>query len=63
MRALLGASVFGVLLGLAFILAAALADVSCYAHTGPGPSCAEYPDAPGCLGGLHDMRGGDGGAR
>jgi hypothetical protein len=35
----------------------------CYAHTGPAPSCAEFPDTPGCLGGLHDQRARDGGAR
>ena len=30
--------------------------LSCYAHTGtpPGPTCAQDPSGPGCLGPLQD---------
>jgi hypothetical protein len=48
----LAAGFFGVLLGTAFILAAAFVD-GCYAHT-PVPSCAEDPSGPGCYPPIHD---------
>jgi hypothetical protein len=52
---------YGFLLCMAFIGAAGVADMSCYAHTPDGPTCAQAPNTPGCLGPLQDERAPDAG--
>lgn len=51
---------YGFLLAMVFVVAAGVADMSCYAHT-PVPTCAQDPTVPGCLGPLQDQRAPDAG--
>ena len=42
-------------IGAGLVLLATLVS-GCYAHTPPGPTCAQDPNGPGCYGGLHDQK-------
>ena len=59
-RGFVASLALGIVIGLAFILAAALAD-ACYAHTGPVPSCSEDPTQDWCSPPVHDRAAVDGG--
>ena len=61
-RSFVASLALGIVIGLAFILAAALAD-ACYATTGPVPSCSEDPTQDWCAGTVHDRAAVDGGGR
>ena len=54
-RGFVASLALGIVIGLAFVLAAALAD-ACYATTGPVPSCSEDPTQDWCSPPVHDAR-------
>jgi hypothetical protein len=55
-KAFAGAWLFGIAIGLAFILAAAVADVACYQTSTKPVSCSADPYQDGCLPPIHDRR-------